>query len=778
MFYVLTRWCLMVAVWVAIVGPAAAQSGSLFPLQPASNETSAPDIGAVLERALQQGLGVIVINSDGTVRSLGEANRSNPAATSDSESMSLMQAQEDANAFRDALVERFAGLPQALEEVVALLRAKSPDGTVFAFVEVLVYSLALFGLGMIAERQIFGKRIARGFITARIRENPKGYAEKMPFLTVRFIGGVIGVLFSMLVAYIVGFLTFGGPIENSAIQYTATLVNIGYFSARVVAGLWRMILSPYLPQYRIPVMTDADSKRLHLWLCTAVSFGIFALLLIAWVQEFGLNPDVLVVVASLLIFLTLLVNIALVLVNRRAVSRAILHGLAEREATWPQRMLARSWVIVALAYLIFAWLRGTYDLVVTQTPGTPLVLGAYLIMTIVLAAFGGINYFIERGFARARAMRALNVENALDDAGPLPDVIAETRPRMTTFEDLAQRIAGILALVIGLVACLTIWQPQTDVMQESLAQRAIDILVIGFLGYVAYHAFRIWIDAKIREEQGDEEPGELGDEGGGSSASRLATLLPLFRNVVLIVIVLSVLLILLMEVGINVGPLFAGAGIVGVAIGFGSQTLVRDIFSGAFFLFDDAFRKGEYIEIADVRGTVEKISVRSFQLRHHLGKLHTIPFGEIQVLTNYSRDWVMMKLPLRVTYDTDVEKVRKLIKKLGQQLLEDPEIGPDFLQPLKSQGVIEMQDSAMIIRVKFMTKPGDQWVIRKRVFQEIRDLFEREGIKFAHREVTVRLADGDAADLPPARRDAVMAAAEAAIEADLEEPPEPTGDDR
>ena len=115
-----------------------------------------------------------------------------------------------------------------------------------------------------------------------------------------------------------------------------------------------------------------------------------------------------------------------------------------------------------------------------------------------------------------------------------------------------------------------------------------------------------------------------------------------------------------------------------------------------------------------VKGTVEKISLRSFQLRHHLGQLNTIPFGAITHLTNYSRDWAIMKLPLRVTYDTDPEKVRKLIKNLGLSLQQDPLIGAYFMQPLKSQGVIEMQDSAMIIRVKFMTKPGDQWTVRKR----------------------------------------------------------------
>ncbi|MEM8626285.1 MAG: mechanosensitive ion channel family protein, partial [Pseudomonadota bacterium] len=202
-------------------------------------------------------------------------------------------------------------------------------------------------------------------------------------------------------------------------------------------------------------------------------------------------------------------------------------------------------------------------------------------------------------------------------------------------------------------------------------------------------------------------------------------------------------------------------------IGFGAQTLVRDIISGAFFLLDDAFRKGEYIDVGSVKGTVEKISLRSFQLRHHLGMLHTIPFGEVQFLTNFSRDWVMMKLPLRLTYDTDVEKVRKLVKKLGISLLEDPTVGHLFLQPLKSQGVIQMEDSAMIVRVKFMTKPGDQWVVRKRVYADIRELFDREGIKFAHREVTVRIPDLDgkkADELTPEDRQAIGAATRANLD--------------
>ena len=205
----------------------------------------------------------------------------------------------------------------------------------------------------------------------------------------------------------------------------------------------------------------------------------------------------------------------------------------------------------------------------------------------------------------------------------------------------------------------------------------------------------------------------------------------------LITILVIAAMIGLSELGIDIAPLFAGAGVIGLAIGFGAQTLIRDIFSGAFFLFDDAFRRGEYINIGSVQGTVERISLRSMQIRHHNGPLHTVPFGEIRYLTNFSRDWVMMKLKIRVTYDTDVEKLRKLIKKLGQELLTHPEIGDKFLEPLKSQGVYSMDDSAMIVRLKFMTRPGDQFDVRKVVYARIREIFAQQGIKFAHREVTV-----------------------------------------
>ena len=158
--------------------------------------------------------------------------------------------------------------------------------------------------------------------------------------------------------------------------------------------------------------------------------------------------------------------------------------------------------------------------------------------------------------------------------------------------------------------------------------------------------------------------------------------------------------------GVNIGPLLAGAGIVGIAVGFGAQTLVRDVLSGIFFLFDDAFRIGEYIDVGESKGTVERMSIRALMLRHQLGHIYTVPFGAIRRVANYSRDWMIMKLEVRVPFDTDLERLRKVVKQAGTELKADPEIGPMFLQPLKSQGVNRIDDSAFVVRVKFMARPN------------------------------------------------------------------------
>ena len=328
-----------------------------------------------------------------------------------------------------------------------------------------------------------------------------------------------------------------------------------------------------------------------------------------------------------------------------------------------------------------------------------------------------------------------------------------------------ERLARFVLIIVSALLLNVIWSLDLGALSSSptIAGRvfgaAIDVLVAVLVADLIW----LWAKTAIDDRLRDYVPPEPGHAPGPEA--RMATLLPLLRKILMVTLSVMVVLVALSSLGVNVGPLLAGAGVVGIAVGFGAQTLVRDIVSGIFFLLDDAFRVGEYIEVGDLRGTVEAISIRSLRLRHHRGAVHTVPFGEMKSLTNHSRDWVIMKLELRVPFDTDLKLVKKLVKGIGAEPLEDDELGPSVIEPLKSQGVRRMEEFNMVVGVKFMSKRGEQWLLRKEAYQRIRDAFDKNGIVFAQRNVKVEVVGADASS--PEVRDAAIGAAQDAIEDQL-----------
>lgn len=335
--------------------------------------------------------------------------------------------------------------------------------------------------------------------------------------------------------------------------------------------------------------------------------------------------------------------------------------------------------------------------------------------------------------------------------------------------DVVHRIMRV-AVVIGAVALVAkVWNidllaSTENTIGDSFAAAALSIGITVLLAYTLWLIVEVTLGRYDVDDTADAHV-DAGGEGGGAGASRVETVMPLIRRFFQVTIVVISAMIILSSLGMNIGPLIAGAGVVGLAIGFGAQTLVTDVISGLFYLLDDAFRTGEYVDIGDVKGRVEKMNVRSLVLRHHRGALNTVPYSEIKHLKNYSRDWVIMKLMFRVTYDTDVNQVKKIFKKIGQDLLEDPVLGEGFIEPFKSQGVLSMEDSAMIVRGKFMTKPGEQFMIRKEIYNRVQKAFDEAGIKFAHRRVLVDMAETESEEDRADTASAVGAAAATATAA-------------
>ncbi|WP_332303236.1 mechanosensitive ion channel family protein [Rhizobium sp. GR12] len=299
-------------------------------------------------------------------------------------------------------------------------------------------------------------------------------------------------------------------------------------------------------------------------------------------------------------------------------------------------------------------------------------------------------------------------------------------------------VRGVRAAIIGLAIAwiATVWDTdhQGDPQTAALFYGFLKSIVILLLADLVWHLTKAAIDRRLMQALAASEPDHLHE----SHATRLHTLLPILRNVLAVSLCIVAGLVILSQLGIDIGPLIAGAGIFGVAIGFGSQALVRDVISGIFYLFDDAFRIGEYIQAKNYKGTVEGFSLRSVKLRHHRGPLFTVPFGELGAVENMSRDWSKIKFSVTVPYDTDIEKARKIGKAIGQELLSDSELGPLFIEPLKMKGVEEFGEYGIAISFAMVTVPtSQQSFIRRSAYAMLREAFQKNGIAFAQPSIQV-----------------------------------------
>ncbi len=778
---------------LGLAAPAQAAGAANILHSKSSGSTS--ELDTLISKAKADGSTIVVINPDGTKAASDDASGMTMAHTN----AMLLEARYNLV----AMIRDSARLPTIVADVLA---KASPDGTYRWLLNAVATALGgiLFGLGVY---KLITRYIRQTFAHRRAELAPTR-AQKLTYLLMRAFLLLMSsvVMFALTVFVAVVFDT-----GNEATRLTILNIVGSYAAYRILRYvIFFNFFAPDMDAYRMIRIDGRRARRLYSDWYRMIALSVIVLGLCQWLYDLGVPKEL----HSLMFIgasgLSAFLIGALAISHRRDLVEIVRGDARTGKRRRVREAIAKALLPIILLYLAAAWTVSTFRLSLGLRSGYILVAAPILVFIVAIVVYGvailALDVFYERreknfrrrqgpreaeatpGHAPRRRGRSQAVGCGTDpmlhivEDGEEGDRISDEEEMIVhqqseSAPDLEYRpvfkrffegaiAATVLVVAVGELARL--WGVQIGREGHPLA-RLLDGSLVIILGLLALQALNDYFNVKLAEEGGAATgappgPGESDGEGGVGE-TRLATLLPIFRAMGYGILAIVGVAIVLANLGVDVAPLFAGAGVVGIAIGFGAQTLIRDVFSGLFFLIDDAFRKGEYIAVGNVQGVIEKISIRSFQLRHHRGALHTVPFGEIQHLTNFSRDWVMMKLPLRVTYGTDVEKVRKLVKQLGQELLENPEVGHLFLQPLKSQGVYSMEDSAMIIRVKFMTRPGDQFVTRKAVYTGIRELFAKEGIQFAHREVTVRLADGvPASDLSEDQREAVAGSVRSVID--------------
>jgi small-conductance mechanosensitive channel len=623
-----------------------------------------------------------------------------------------------------AVADHFAGRLAAIRAHMAALAAATPQlpgeferaaVTLFAeledrgLVEVSLLLAGFVALGFGAEWLLW-RATAR--FRRRIAELPLVTAVDRLQVAVGRLALAAGHVIVFALGSVGAFLAFDWPpiFRDVILGYL-----LAFLTLRVTLVLGRFLLAPGgqeltdVDHIRIVPMSKEAARFWYQRIGLTVGWFAFGWVTVSLLGRLGFSPPARQLVAYVLGFVLLLIGLDIAWRRPRAPA----DGSAA--ATGMRRFghAARCWLVSL--YFVALWLLW----VASAMP-------AFWLAVLIV----GLPTLI--GVTQRSVEHVLRPPGTVEAGHSVPSILIvsiERGARVALLIGAAFLLAHAWAIDLGDLAA-------RDTLATRILRGAFSAIVILLLADFAWQLIKAVIDGKLAETK------DLGPSNTDEARrrARTQTLLPIVRNVIAIVVIVASAMMALSAMGIEIGPLIAGAGVIGVALGFGAQTLVRDILSGMFYFIDDAFRVGEYIQSGTYKGTVESFSLRSVKLRHHRGPLYTVPFSVLGAVQNMSRDWVIDKMTVGVTYDSNLELIKKLIKQIGKELGDDPELAPHIMEPLKMQGVEQFGDFAIQIRMKMMTRPGEQFVIRRLAYGMIKKAFDANGIKFAF--PTVQVAGG------------------------------------
>jgi small-conductance mechanosensitive channel len=584
-------------------------------------------------------------------------------------------------------------LPDALRACWARVSATMPASDTL---DMLIY-LAAFVAGGIAARQLF-LFAARPWLAHFNRLSVQTLGHRLAVLVERLAFAIL-LLGSFAAGSMGTFLLFSWPASSG-------MIILGYLWATLVIGLSftvsRLFIAPGAERLRLVPLTTRRAWFWHRRLATLTAIGALGWQTIVVLRGLGLPPESVELLRHILLLALALCGIAIVWTPRDGETSSLLS---------PRRATLR--VLVSFALLLI-WL-----LFLTQATKAALSL-------LVLGAVPVGLYVLRNAASRVTRGEWLGQGEEVSAVGAIAD-----------------RCMQALVVVAAAFALIQIWQidmaavASSETAMTRLGRGTFEALVILLGADLLWLVLRAVIDMRLT---GAVVPIDDLDGEALRRRARIRTLLPVLRNFLFIFVLIIASLSALAAMGLQIGPLLAGAGVVGIAVGFGAQTLVRDVLSGVFFLLDDAFRVGELIESGGISGTVETFSLRSVKLRHYKGPLHTVPFGDLKAITNYSRDWVNELMEVTIVYEADLERVERAIERVSGEMMEDRSLASAIITAPVSIGVTALGADGVHVGIIVRTRPGQQFKVRAVVLRRLKSAFDADGIRF-FAQTGVRPAD-------------------------------------
>lgn len=627
------------------------------------------------------------------------------------------------------LQQLFSNIPQLIPDLSHIFLSLCPIGTSQGAVINLFWILIFLSIGLAAEQVVKKIVLKKYFQSSLANLDELKQGQRFLASVIIKIPDVIGVFIFFAVAYLtfVFFDRSGSPFVQ--LVFFALVITIVLIS--ILSIVSSIMLSPQVAGFRVLPLECPAAKTSHRLIVTSFGYIVSVLMFVVVLHKLGTPQQSIVLLQLFFATALLIVTAFLVLFVKNRVQNYIVGSQEERsELTWGINQFASIWHFLAILYLVVLWVLLVQSISVPGSGTKNAFLLSFFVVPIWVIADKITQWLVQY------TMSTLKIhEDHYGTNTKVDDEILEIRENGKQLYLKTRFIARLVLIGILGVWIAGLWNI-TFPFVSNLASVALDSLIIITLAMFFWRMVSSWIEAKMGDTD-DNEQDSNSDEWGAVTRGRSYTILPMIRKFVASVLVIMVTMTILSSFGVDIGPLLAGAGVVGLAVGFGAQKLVADMFSGFFSLLDDAFRVGEYLEAGTVSGTVESITLRNVMLRHHRGMLQIVPHSELGPITNFMRGGIVVKFNLDFNYNANIDKIRKIIKKVGIAMLEDEEFGSNFIQPVKSQGVREITNSVMTIRVKFTAKPGTHFVIRREAYRRITESLKKNGIEYAMKQVVV-----------------------------------------
>lgn len=543
------------------------------------------------------------------------------------------------------------------------------------------------------------------------------------FVLLRAVIALVPTAVFAATAYGTLFLLAPGPLTRDLTQ----IVVLAFVAVRAVQILGQILLAPGNAAMRLTRIGDENAAYGYLWLSRLAVLGFFGYALVRIAERVRIPADGVDTLAKLAAFAFAAMLSVLILQNRAGIAAWIRGDDAGAGEARPSGATARVlrnraadiWHVLALLYIAATYVVWAFDV----EGGFRLILRGTLLTIAIIALSRVVLFAADRGFRRLFAIRA------------------ETRMRFPGLEERANRylplMLGVIRWFIYVIAVFAVLQAWgLDVLGwlatdtgRNVVSRIVTILLVMGMTLVLWEAIATGIEYYLTQPGPDGKP--------APRSGRVRTLLPLLRRTVSIILGLIAALIVLSELGINIAPLLAGAGVIGLAIGFGAQTLVKDVITGIFILMEDTISVGDVVDLGGNAGVVEDISIRTIRLRDLNGTVHVIPFSEVTRVQNMTRGFAYAVIDAGVAYRENVDSVIAVLQELGEAMRQEPDWAARILEPLEVLGLDQLADSAVVVRVRFKTVAGGQWAVKREFQRRMKARFDELGIEipFPHRTI-------------------------------------------